>query len=247
MNTRKFLQMIALIALLLGTFASTGQALAAPACGTSYTVISGDTLRVIAAKCDTTVYALRRANPQIGSGDLIYPGQSLLLPGALFDDGNGRTIYIVSRGDTVKGLAARFNTTMDQLANWNPDITNINLIYEGQRLSVNGFAGTPIPPVPTGGSYVVQRGDTLRKIAARFDTSVAALLQVNPQIYNQNLIFTGQVINLPAGVSSYVVQYGDTLRIIANRFGTTVDNLLALNPGIYNPNWIFVGQTIRIW
>ena len=52
-------------------------------CGTSVTVVNGDTLRKIAERCGTTVYALRRANPEIGSGDLIYPNQALLLPGAI--------------------------------------------------------------------------------------------------------------------------------------------------------------------
>ena len=73
-----------------------------------------------------------------------------------------------------------------------------------------------------------------------------AILKVNPQITNPNLIFVGQGITIPAGVSTYAVQRGDTLRIIANRFGTTVDNLLVLNPNIKNPNLIYVGQVIRV-
>ncbi len=74
-----------------------------------------------------------------------------------------------------------------------------------------------------------------------------AILKVNPQIYNPNLIYAGQVINLPAGLSTYVVQRGDTLKIIAARFGTSLESLLALNPQIYNPNLIYVGQVIRVW
>ena len=73
------------------------------------------------------------------------------------------------------------------------------------------------------------------------------MLKVNPQIYNPNLIYVGQVINLPAGLSTYVVQYGDTLKIIAARFGTSWESLLALNPQITNANLIYVGQVIRLW
>jgi hypothetical protein len=46
---------------------------------------------------------------------------------------------------------------------------------------------------------VVQWGDTLAKIAARFGVRLADLIAVNPQIPNPSMIYAGQVINLPAG------------------------------------------------
>ena len=92
----------------------------------------------------------------------------------------------------------------------------------------------------------MQKGDTLRKIASKFSTTVDAILQVNPQISNANVIYVGRAITIPAGVSTYVVQRGDTLRIIANKYGTTVDAILALNPSIKNPNLIYVGQVVRV-
>lgn len=250
MNTKKFLQLFVLIALLFTSLAFTSPALADTWCGTSVTVQSGDTLRKIADRCGTTVSAIRRANPEVGSGNLIYPGQVLLLPGTILGSDGGYLIYIVSRGDTVKGLAARFASTIDSILASNPEITNVNLIYEGQRLTIYAAGQNPPPPPPPPGDvYYAQRGDTLRKIAAKFGTTVNELIRLNPQIYNPNLIYVGQAITVPAGsgASTYVVQRGDTLRIIANRFGTTVDALLALNPKITNPNRIYVGQVINIW
>ena len=248
MNTKKFLQLFVLIAMLLTSLAFTTPAFAAW-CGTSVTVASGDTLRKIADRCGTTVSALRRANPEIGSGNLIYPGQVLLLPGTILGSDGGYLIYIVARGDTVKGLAARFGSTVDSILASNPEIRNVNLIYEGQRLTIYAAGpGNPPPgdPPPGGQVYYAQRGDTLRKIAAKFGTSVDALLRLNPQITNPNLIYVGQAITVPGAASTYVVRRGDTLRIIANKFGTTVDALLALNPKIKNPNLIYVGQVITV-
>jgi LysM repeat protein len=249
MSTKKFFQLFVLISVLVASFATvTGASAAAYSCGPTVTVLSGDTLRKIADRCGTTVYALRRANPMIGSGDLIYPDQLLLLPGALISGNNGYSTYIVMRGDTLKALANRFGTSMEVLISLNADITNANVIYEGQRMIVPSGSGVPSTPPPASGQfYTVQRGDTLRKIADRLNTTVDAILKVNPQIYNPNLIYAGQVINLPAGLSTYVVQRGDTLKGIAYRYGTSLEALLNLNPQITNANLIYVGQVIRVW
>lgn len=245
---KKLIQSFVIMAMLLGMFATTSAAFAA-SCGTSVTVVSGDTLRKIASRCDTTVSALRRANPEVGTGNLIYPGQVLLLPGTILGTDGGYLIYIVSRGDTLKALAARFSSTVDSILASNPSITNANLIYEGQRLTIYATAPTPPPATPppaSGQTYYVQRGDTLRKIASKFSTSVDVLITLNPQIFNPNVIFVGQAITVPANSATYVVQSGDTLRVIANRFGTTVDNLLWLNPNIQNANVIYVGQVLNV-
>jgi spore coat assembly protein SafA len=82
----------------------------------------------------------------------------------------------------------------------NPAIMNPNVIYEGQRLKV------PAGSLPdTGGTqtYVVQRGDTLGKIAARFGTTVNVLLDLNPQIKNPNVIYPGQKLTVPASPTYY--------------------------------------------
>jgi len=242
-------QLIIILSMLLASFAYTGTALAWAGCGSSYTVQRGDTLYAIATRCDTTVAALQLANPGLTSW--IYAGQVLMLPGASWDNGNGNSIYVVARGDTLRLIAARYGVTVDALARLN-NIYNTNLIYVGQRLLIPG-TGTVPPPPPTGATtYVIYPGDTLRKLGLRWGVTIYDILAVNPQITNASLIYVGQVINVP-GVSTtpsgpvyYTIQRGDTLRSIAGRYGTTVYNLQVLNPQIWDPNWIFVGMTIRV-
>lgn len=251
MKSKPIFQVTIMAALLVAALVPTAGASALYACGGSYIVQPGDTLGGIAAQCGTTVAAIKLANP--GLGYWIYAGQTLWLPGAIVNNGNGYATYSVARGDTLKALAIRFDTTMATLANLN-GIYNYNLIYEGQRMTVPYGTGSPQPepgplpqPVPSaGGTYVVQWGDTMRKIAARMNVSLNDLIAVNPQIANPNLIFFGQVLNIPASASVYTIQRGDTLRIIAARFGTSVDALLALNPQIYYPDLIYAGQIIRV-
>ncbi len=252
MKSKFVFQLIVLAAVVAASAFSTTSALAWTGCASTYMVQSGDTLGSIASRCGTTIAALRLANPGVSS--LIYPGQTLWLPGAFIDNGNGYATYIVARGDTLKALAARFGTSMSWIATHN-GIYNYNLIYQGQRLTVpsgNGVPGGDVEPNPqpvppsSSGTYVVQWGDTMRKIAARLDVSLADLLAVNPQIANPNLIFFGQVINVPGSATTYTVRRGDTLRIISARYSTTVDSLLTLNPQIWNPNLIYVGQVVRV-
>jgi len=53
---------------------------------------------------------------------------------------------------------------------------------------------TPAPSEPV--YYVVQKGDNLTKIATRYGTTVDAIMVLNPQIKNKNLIYTGQKIRV---------------------------------------------------
>ena len=252
---KKLYQSIIVIAILLASFAGAGNVQAWSGCGSSYTVQWGDTLSGVAAYCGTSVSAIQRANP--GLGYWLYAGQVLQLPGSAWNSSNGYSTYVVARGDTLKIIAARYGTTMQAIASLN-HIYNYDLLYVGQRLSIPG--GGYIPPAPQynppapqyGSTYVIQRGDTLRKLAYRWGVTVSAILAVNSQISNASVIYVGQVINIPGSSGTsyssayYTVCRGDTLRIIANRYGTTVYNLQLLNPQIWNPNWIYAGMVIRV-
>ncbi|MEK7278655.1 MAG: LysM peptidoglycan-binding domain-containing protein, partial [Chloroflexota bacterium] len=59
---------------------SASSATSGGACGSSYVVKQGETLKIIAAKCGTTVTALVAAN-NIANRDLIFVNQRLTLPG----------------------------------------------------------------------------------------------------------------------------------------------------------------------
>ncbi len=246
MFTRKFIPLFAIVLVLAASLVTTTHAQAGSLpCGGNVTVMSGDTLRKIADRCYTTVAALQLANG-INNPNLIYVGQVLVMPGALLQ-GNGVTdIYIVNRGDTLKTLAADFNTTIEVLLSLNPAIANPNLIYEGQRLNIPVPGSVPPTPPPTGSqAYFVQRGDTMKMIAYRLGVSLDVLAKANPQVLNLDLIYVGQKLNVPSGVSVYIVVRGDTLRKIADQFGTTPEALLILNPAIRNANLIYVGQIIK--
>lgn len=125
--------------------------------------------------------------------------------------------YTVKSGDTLSGIAGRYNTSYTQLARIN-HIANPNRIYVGQVLqleatSSNNHQATPTPApapsTPTNSGHATNNNST---------STVS---------------------------STYTVKSGDTLSAIASRYGVSYQQLAQAN-GIANPNRIYVGQVIRV-
>ena len=77
--------------------------------------------------------------------------------------------------------------------------------------------------------YIVQKGDTLYKIAQNYDTTVGDIIRLN-NLTNTSLSI-GQILEIPTtnSIQTYIVQRGDTLYKIAQNYNTTVDELKRLN------------------
>lgn len=116
------------------------------------------------------------------------------------------TTYTIRSGDTLGGIAKRFNTTVAKLQSAN-NISNPNVIYAGRTLTIpDSYSSTPAPQNNGGNSgvsqtYTVKSGDTLSGIASRYGTTVSALASLNG-ISNPNLIHVGQTLRIPGGGSS---------------------------------------------
>lgn len=184
------------------------------------------------------------------------------------DSSNG--YYTVQSGDTLSGIALKFSTTSNKLAQLN-SISNPNLIYVGQRLLVNQSSNsnssssgqsssTTTNTETSSASYTVKSGDTLSGIASQYNTTVNQIVSLN-QLSNPNLIYVGQVLKLKNSqttnssssssstaattVGTYTVKAGDTLSAIASRYSTSSSTLASLN-SLSNPNLIYVGQVLKV-
>jgi LysM repeat protein len=120
--------------------------------------------------------------------------------------------YTVKSGDTFKGIAESHGLSLAELLDANP-----SLLQVGSKLKIPGLVNIS---TPTGGSgtgtttgttgssggsggttggktHTVKVGDTLFGIALKNGTTVDAIMAINPQITNRNIIFEGQEIKIP--------------------------------------------------
>ncbi len=112
------------------------------------------------------------------------------------------------------------------------------------------------PLVYDGAVHVVVAGDTLSSIAARYRTTIAALMEVNA-LKSGDTLAVGQELRLPADVTIpsvedlehvavHVVQYGETLGQIAQRYRMPVGQVTELNPWLTNPNLLRPGSRLTV-
>jgi len=177
-----------------------------------------------------------------------------------------RMMHTVRKGDTLSGIASTHGSSVSAIRQANG--IRGNLIHPGQNLVVPRF-GTPAhqsaPPRPaqkrvaSGGTYQVQRNDTLWDIARSFGTSVDSLCAANG-LTRRSTIHPGQRLEIPSGGSAsaataaasatnhqsttYEVRRGDTLYDIARKFGVSVSDLRRAN-GLRSSR-IYPGDVLRI-
>jgi membrane-bound lytic murein transglycosylase D len=193
----------------------------APAEGV-YRVKRGDTLASIARKFGVSARDLATVN-RIQNANQIHPGQVIELPGgsltAKVGDRSHAGTYSVRRGDTLDSIARKFGVGVSELIALN-GIANRNRIKIGQSLYIPGPPEPPAPAAPAESapsaapgpaaavasvepsgpaatSYVVRRGDTLERIAARTGVAQSELIALN-EIRNKNRLAVGQTLKLPA-------------------------------------------------
>ena len=161
---------------------------------------------------------------------------------------------------TVNHIMHQYTST-GRIYGWSGNL-DLSLFYGDANawLSYAGATGQPIPqpqvqeyaqPVAQtdGTTYIVQPGDTLSGIAARYGTTYQSLAAIN-NIADPNRIYPGQEIVIEgaaaeASTEYYTIQPGDTLSGIAARYGTTWQWLAEVN-SISDPNLIYPGNAIRV-
>ncbi|CAK6471008.1 D-gamma-glutamyl-meso-diaminopimelic acid endopeptidase CwlS [Peribacillus frigoritolerans] len=162
--------------------------------------------------------------------------------------------YQVKSGDTLDKISKANNTTVQHLKSQN-HLTS-NLIFPGQVLKFYTLNNRTDKSKDKTEKYVVKLGDSLSKIANKYNVSVSALLKLNPNISNSDRIYIGQTIRVSGQASgssstaknssnaTYKVKSGDTLGKIARVNNMTVQQLKSINH--LTSTLIFPGQVLKV-
>lgn len=211
----------------------------------------GDSLWSIAKRLNVTVEELKAANNL--ASNLISIGQVLKIPIKEEIPLPGEyVVYTVVSGDSLYKIANKYNTTVDNLLNYN-NLSTTSLSIGQQILIPTELV---VPPVEQPGLetliYRVQKGDNLYAIARNFDTTINELIAINN--LKSTSLSIGQEIMIPIkpiepelptiSQIEYIVKKGDNLYAIANKYNTTSGEIITLNN--LKSTSLSIGQILKI-
>ncbi len=153
----------------------------------------------------------------------------------------------VQIGENLYRISLQYNVSQAAIMAAN-GIYNPNLIYAGQTLCIPGATPPPPPPntrPPCGSYYTVRWGDTLSSIAARYGTTVQALMWAN-NILNPNYVYAGMILYVPCSTPSYTStgatypqwkgEYFNNMNLAGSPSLVRNDYAIAFNWGVGWPN-----------
>ena len=227
----------------------------------TYIVKAGDTLYGISNQFGVAVTELAELNNV--DANTLQVGQVLNIPAQTGTNPNNMFMYTVKKGDTLYGIARKYNTTVQEIINLN--YLKNNILTVGQVIRIpEMYIKEEEMVLPNYTNYTVKRGDTLYSIAKANNISVDTIIKDNA--LTSNNLSVGQILRLRVPTSTvmeevcigpdyeipvnttptitYTVKKGDSLYNIAKAYNTSVSNIVKLN-NLTNTN-LSIGQQLKI-
>lgn len=227
----------------------------------TYTVAAGDYLSTVAQKHKMSLVEIAQLN-NLKVNSSIMVGQKLTVKQIAPPRPSS---YKVQSGDTLTGVAQKFELSTQQLANINGLSSNA-MLRAGTVLKLEGDEKNELSgnvDVSTANakrteedkpaaesfkgdteSYKVRSGENLTVIAQRYKVSVATLAGLNKLTPRSNLQ-VGQQLKVPKLTTDYTVKRGDTLIGLAQRFGISTEALAQMN-SIKADTQVRLGQVLTV-
>ena len=228
----------------------------------TYTVKSGDTLYGISNQFGVSVTDLMRQN-NISNASTLKVGQVLTIPKTLGTNPNTTFLYTVVSGDSLYGIARKYNTTVNELIRLNN--LKSNSLSIGQTLKIpEMYTKEEDINLPQFINYTVKKGDNLYSIARVYGITPDLIIKDN-SLSNTNLSVGqtlrirvlkdtgvveecfGEDYTIPSTNTNYInytVKKGDSLYKIANAYNTSLSSIQNLNN--LKSNNLSIGQVLKI-
>ncbi len=134
--------------------------------------------------------------------------------------------YSLKKGENIESIAKMFNTNVEILK-------DINNIYLDDQLRAGSDIIVPKNKDQYFNYYVIEQGDSLYKIARKYNINPELLASMNG-LDSDDYIYPNQEILIPkSGYSYYITKEGDTIDTVSDIFKTNKNELLNNNPIIY--------------
>jgi len=160
-------------------------------------VKKGENLTTIASKYRVLISDLMTINNL--KNDRLSIGQRLKIPvkGGIYSNYPEKITYTVKKGDTLGGIAEKYNTRASEIRKWNKMSSNNSLINIGQKLILFvGKNGSKSDDSPKRIIYTVKSGDQLGYIAEKYNTSAKKIREWNKMKPGSSAIYPGQKLVL---------------------------------------------------
>ena len=160
-------------------------------------VKKGENLSTIASKYRVLISDLMTINNL--KSDRLSIGQRLKIPvkGGIYSNYPEKITYTVKKGDTLGGIADKYNTRASEIRKWNKMSSNNSLINIGQKLVLFvGKNGSKSDNSPKRIIYTVKSGDQLGYIAEKYNTSAKKIREWNKMQPGSYAIYPGQKLVL---------------------------------------------------
>ena len=109
----------------------------------AYKVRNGDTLGKIAHKFGVTISDIKKSNPKVARRKYLRAGEILIIysRSTSYSRSAGSASdkdfhYTVKKGDTLSGIAQKFDVSLSDIKSWNPHLKDGKSIYPGIRLVI---------------------------------------------------------------------------------------------------------------
>lgn len=171
-----------------------------------------------------------------------------------FNQAQAAVTYNVQNGDTLWEISQNFGVPVEFIITQN-GIGNPGNIYVGQKLVIKAENNRITIDIGeneqgTANYYTVRPGDTLWRVAQKYNTTVQKIIEYNNIQYPYH-IYIGQRLLVSYNQQNnsnyiyYTIKRGDILWNIAQKYNTTVKRLVELN-NIRNAYDLYVGRKILV-
>ncbi len=156
-----------------------------------HTVRQGQSIYGIAKAYSVGLNEIYAVNPELKNNVQI--GVIIKVPQIKYADTISGINHTVEKGETLYKIATNYYLKVPEVLAANPGLTEA--IKPGQVIIIPLQVKKPTEPFVETSIHIVQKGETLFNIAAKYETTVAELKKLNPSL--SDILSLGQQIKIP--------------------------------------------------